>query len=127
MKARSVVMGVVAAAAMVVGGAVSASANIAWCTTDPPARAVTQDGANLSVNTYVMVLRPEVRYLNDVSSDATTSPDGNGGTLITVHVHLPAGISAARVTSSVNRFQVSASAVASGGSDVTLYLDVPKS
>jgi len=127
MKARSVVMGVVAAVAMVVGGAGSASANIAWCTTDPPARAVTQDGANLSVNTYVMVLRPEVRYLNDVSSDATTSPDGNGGALITVHVHLPAGISAARVTSSVNRFQVSASAVASGGSDVTLYLDVPKS
>ena len=127
MKARSVVVGTVAAVAMVVPAAVSASANIAWCTADPPARVVTQDGANLSVNTYVMVLRPEVRYLNDVSSDATTAPDGNGGTLITVHVHVPRNVGAARVTSSVKRFQISASTVTSGGSDVTLYLDVPKS
>ena len=127
MKARSVVMGLVAAFAMLVPAASSASANIAWCTADPPARAVTQDGANLSVNTYVMVFRPEVHYLNDVSSDATTAPDGNGGTLITVRVYVPAGLNAARVTSTVNRYQVSASVVGAGGTVVTLYLDVPKS
>lgn len=127
MKARSVVVGTMAAAAMMVGGAGSASANIAWCSADPPTQVVTGGGANLSVNTYVTVLKPEVHYLNRFTSDASTAPDGKGGTLITVHVYLPAGLSSARVTSSVNRFQVSASAIGTGGSMITLYLDVPKS
>jgi len=127
MKARSVVTGVVAAMAMVIGGTGSASANIMWCSADPPTRTVTGAGANLTVNTYVTVLQPEVHYLNDFRSDASTAPDGRGGTLITVHVYLPAGLSSARVTSSVNRYQVSASAVGAGGSVVTLYLDVPRS
>jgi len=127
MKARSVVTGAVAAGAMLIGGASAASANIAWCMADPPARAVTGDGANLTVNTYVTVVKPEVHYLNDFQSEASTAPDGKGGTLITVHVKVPAGLSTVRVTSSVNRYQVSASAVGAGGSVVTLYLDVPKS
>jgi hypothetical protein len=127
MKARSVVTGAVAAMAMVIGGAVSASANIAWCSADPPARTVTGDGANLTVNTYVTVLKPEVHYLNDFQSEASSAPDGRGGTLITVRVYVPAGLGSARVTSSVNRYQVSASAVSTGGSVVTLVLDVPKS
>ena len=52
---------------------------------------------------------------------------GTSGTLITVRVYVPAGLRSARVTSSVNRYQVSASAVSTGGSVVTLLLDVPKS
>ncbi len=127
MKARSVVTGAAAAIAVVIGGAGSASANIAWCSADPPARTVTGDGASLTVNTYVTVLKPEVHYLNDFQSEASNAPDGRGGTLITVHVYLPAGLSSARVTSSVNRYGVSASAIGAGGSLVTLYLDVPKS
>ena len=127
MKARSVVVGTLAAMAMIVGGAGSASANIAWCSADPPAQAVTSGGANLMVNTYVTVLKPQVHYLNDFTSSASTAPDGRGGTLITVRVYLPVGLSAARVTSTVNRYQVSASGSGVGGSVVILYLDVPKS
>jgi len=127
MRARSVVVGTMAAATLVVGGAGTASANIAWCSADPPAQTVTGDGANLTVNTYVTVFRPEVHYLNDFKSEASTAPDGHGGTLITVRVYLPAGLNSARVTSTVNRFGVSASATGAGGSVVTLYLDVPKS
>ena len=126
-RARSVVVGVMAASAMVIGGAGSASANIAWCMSDPPARAVTQDGANLSVNVYVTVPRSEVKLLNDVSSTASTAPDGRGGTLITVQVSLPVGMSNARITASVNRYQVTTTAASAGGTVVTLYLDVPQS
>ena len=127
MQTRSVVIGAMVAVAFMVGGAGSASANIAWCSADPPAQTVTGDGANLTVNTYVTVLKPEVHYLNDFKSVASSAPDGRGGTLITVRVYLPAGLGSVRVTSSVNRFQVSASATGAGGSVVTLYLDVPKS
>ena len=127
MKARSVVIGTMTAVALMVGGAGAASANIAWCSADPPAQTVTGGGANLTVNTYVTVFKPEVHYLKDFKSEASTAPDGHGGTLITVHVYVPAGLSSARVTSTVNRFQVSASAIGAGGSVVTLYLDVPKS
>jgi len=127
MKARSVVTGAAAAIAVVIGGAGTASANIAWCSADPPARTVTGDGANVTVNTYVTVLKPEVHYLNDFQSEAWSAPDGRGGTLIVVHVYVPAGLGSARVTSSVNRYRVSASAIGAGGSVVTLYLDVPKS
>src|SRR5947208_16268948 len=121
MKARSVVSGAAAAMVMVILGAGGVSANIAWCSADPPARTVTSSGANLTVNTYVTVLKPEVHYLNDFQSDASTAPDGRGGTLITVHVFVPTGLSTVRVTSSVNRYRVSASAIGTGGSVVTLY------
>lgn len=125
MKARSVVLGVLAAGGMLVGAAGSASANIAWCFDDPPVQVHTPGGANLTVNTSVSVARPEVRYLNAVHDAATTSPDGAGGTLITVRVYLPAGITTARIVSRVNRYSVSASAVGQGGTVVTLQLDVP--
>src|SRR2546430_2367351 len=127
MKARSVVTGVAAAMAMGIGGTGSASANIMWCSADPPATPVTRAGANLRVNPYVTVLQPGVHHRSHFRGDASTAPDGRGGTLITVHVYLPAGLSSARVTSSVNRYQVSASAVGAGGSVVSLYLDVPTS
>ena len=127
MKARTAVIGVMAAAAMVIAGAGSASANIAWCTADPPARVVTADGARLSVNTYVTVARPEAHFLKDVQSIASTASDGKGGTLITVQVSLPAGISNAQITSRVRHYDIAASAAAAGGSVVILYLDVPKS
>src|SRR5437899_12268174 len=97
------------------------------CSADPPSWTGTGAGDNLTVNTYVTVLQPEVHYLNDFRSDASTAPDGRGGTLITVHVYLPAGLSSARVTSSVNRYQVSASAVGAGGSLRPLSLDMPPS
>jgi hypothetical protein len=127
MNVRRVVLGGLVAGVLTVGGAASASANIAWCLSDPPAQVQTASGATLSVNTSVSVARSEVRFLKAVHNDATTSPDGAGGTLVTVHVYLPTGITSARIVSSVNRYAVSATAIGHGGTVVTLYLDVPTS
>lgn len=127
MNVRRVVLGGLVAGVLTVGGAASASANIAWCLSDPPAQVQTATGATLSVNTSVSVARPEVKYLRAVHNDATTSPDGAGGTLVTVHVYLPSGITSARIVSTVNRYDVFATAIGQGGTVVTLYLDVPTS
>jgi hypothetical protein len=50
------------------------------------------------------------------------TPDGKGGTLITVHVHVPASVNA-HVVSSENRYQVTTQR--DGATVITLYLDVP--
>src|SRR5712691_3298576 len=125
MKARSVMAGVLASVAMVIGGAGTASANIAWCAGDPPVHVDTLTGTNLTVNTIVIVSQPEFKFLRDVHSDAVLTPDGTGGTYITVNVHLPAGISFAYVAAQVKRYQIGANAVGRGGTTVTLHLHVP--
>jgi hypothetical protein len=125
MKARRVVASVVTAGAMLVAGAVSASANISWCIDDPPVQVETPAGTNLTVNTGVSVVSKQARYLNDVAVVAVTEPDGNGGTLITVTVTVPATIGTANVTATVNKFKVSASTTVAGGDSATLVLDVP--
>jgi hypothetical protein len=93
---------------------------------DPPVQVQTAGGTNLIVNTQVSAQQSEVHYLRQASETTTTSPDATG-TLVTVKVTLPAGITAARVTSSVNRYKVSTSAIGQGGETVTLYLEVPTS
>ena len=125
MSARSAVLGVLAAGGMVFGAAGSASANLVWCSADPPVQVVTPSGSNLTVNTTVSVVRSETKYVRAVRETTASVPDGAGGTLITVQVALPAGISTAQITGSVNRYQVTATATGSGGTTVTLHLDVP--
>ena len=125
MRARSVLAGVLVSVAMVIGGAGEASANIVWCAGDPPVQVDTVSGANVTVSTVVYVLQTEVTYLKDVHSDAVLTAAAGGGTDITVHVYLPAGISVARVVAAVKRYHVSASALGAGGTTVTLYLHVP--
>src|SRR5690348_14200041 len=125
MKARSVVGGVVAALAMVVGGAVVASANIAWCLEDPPVQVQTPTGTNLTVNVSVAVPQYQAKYINDVNVQATTAPDGAGGTLITVDVAVPATISTANVSVTVKKYKIVDSVTIPGGGTTTLHLDVP--
>jgi len=127
MKARSVVGGVLAAGAMVIGGAGSASANIAWCLYDPPVLVQTPGGSNLTVNSSVSVPASQARNINAVEVQAGTAPDGRGGTLITIHVAVPSSITTANVTATVKKFKVSTSATVAGGGATTLYLDVPTS
>jgi hypothetical protein len=127
MKARSVVVGALAAGVMVVGGAGSASANIAWCMADPPVQVQTPAGANMTVNLTVSVNPREARFIKNVVSTSVTQPDGAGGTLITVRVAVPATITVAHVTASVSRYTISDSATVLGGSSTTLHLDVPAS
>ena len=125
MKARTVIAGILASGALAVGGAGSASANIAWCTSDPPVHVDTVSGANVTVNSSVTVAKSESKYLNDVTSDAVTTANAAGGSDITVSVHLPAGISTATVVAQVKRYHVSATATGQGGSVVTVSLTVP--
>jgi len=125
MKTRSVVAGVVAAAAMVVGGAVVASANVIWCLEDPPVQVQTPTGTNLTVNVTVAVPQYQAKYINDVLVTTLTAPDGAGGTLITVNVTVPATISTANVGITVKKYKITDSATVPGGGTTTLHLDVP--
>ncbi len=125
MKARTLMTGILASGALVIGGAGSAAANIAWCTSDPPVHVDTVSGAKVTVNTSVTVAKSETIYLNDVTSDAVATANGAGGTNITVNVYLPAGISTATVVGEVKRYHVSTTAAGQGGTVVTLYLTVP--
>jgi hypothetical protein len=125
MKGRSFVLAVLMSAAMTVGGAGAASANIAWCTADPPVHVDTESGANVTVSTSVTVPRAEAGYLKDVTSDAVVTANGTGGTNIAVSVYLPATISTAIVVAEVKRYHVSSTATGVGGSTVMLYLTVP--
>lgn len=120
MKARSVVAGLAAAGAMVLLGAVGASANLVWCLSDPPTQVVTPGGQNVTVNSVVYLPAGSNSLKNDVSESAVTAPDGRGGTLITLYVHVPA---TAHVVASVRSAHISTSA--DGGPNLTLYLDIP--
>ena len=124
MKIRSVLVAAVTSVTMAMGGAISASANIAWCTSDPPVHVDTAAGSNITVNTSVTVPKSEGKLLNDVTTDAEASAEP-GGTLVTVYVGLPAGISTAQVVSSSNKYRVSATAYGTGGTTVIVYLHVP--
>ena len=125
MKARSMVAGVLAAGAMVVGGAVVASANVIWCLEDPAVQVQTATGTNLTVNVTVSVPQYQAKYINDVAVTTLTAPDGIGGTMITVQVTVPATISTANVGVTVKKYKVTDSATVPGGATTTLYLDVP--
>lgn len=125
MKARSVVVGVVASGVMLVGNAAGAPANISWCLEDPPVQVQTASGTNLTVNTAIAVPQGQAKYMAGIVVDAVTAPDGAGGTLITVNVSVPSTISVANVTATVKKFKVSASTTVAAGASAVLQLDVP--
>jgi hypothetical protein len=125
MKARSFVTAVLMSAAMAVGGAGTASANIAWCTADPPVHVDTVSGTNVTVSTSVTVPKAEGNYLKTVTSDAVVTANAAGGSDIAVSVYVPAGISTATVTAQVKRYHLSSTVTGTGGSTVMVYLTVP--
>lgn len=122
MKARSVVAAVLLGGALLAASGGAASANMVWCMEDPPIQVVTPGGHNLTVNNMVYLPPYAVHLKGSITDDASTAPDGRGGTLITVHVHVP---TSAHVVSSEYRYQVSSQK--DGSSVITLYLDVPTS
>lgn len=122
MKARSVVVGFAAAAAMLVAGQIGASANVSWCMIDPRTAVVSPGGQNLTVDTQVFMPLDSQHLKSQVQDTAVASPDIDGGTLITVHVSVPVE---SHVVSTVKSYGVSAQADGSGV--VTLYLHVPVS
>jgi hypothetical protein len=116
-----------AAGAMLLAGQAAASANIAWCVDDPPVLLQSPAGTSLVVNTQVYVSQSQVHLMRQVTDSAVSSPNSGGGTLVTVSVNLPQGMTTAEVVASVNRYNVYATAMGKGGETVTLYLVVPAS
>jgi hypothetical protein len=128
MRKRGVAVGALAAGLLVLGGQVAASANVVWCTFDPPVHVVTAGGSHLTVNNMITMSMADKDIAKLVTGDATAAPDGSGGTLITVHMSIPQGAHGASVVSINHRYNVTASASTPGGGVVlTLELDVPAS
>jgi len=123
MKFRSVLLGGLLAGTLFVAGSGAASANMVWCISDPPIQLVTPGGHYIVVNNMVYLPPQALHLKNQITDEATATSDGAGGTLITVHVHLPATAGRGHVVSSENRFRVSAER--DGNTTITLYLDVP--
>lgn len=128
MRKRVVVVGVLSAGLLVLGGQGAASANVTWCMSDPPIQVVTPGGNNLSVNNMVYLSAADMHIASQITGSATTAPDGRGGTLITVHINIPKGAHGASVVSSNFRYEVKDSdGTPNGGITLTLKLDVPTS
>ena len=128
MSRRVVVLGALAAGLLVLSGQGAASANVAWCLSDPPIQVVTPGGHNLSVNNMIYLSPIDRHIASQITADAFTAADGSGGTMITVHVYIPAGAHGANVVSSNYRYEVSdTGGTPNGGTTLTLTLDVPTS
>lgn len=127
MRKRAVVVGALAAALLVLGGSGTASANLMWCVSDPPIQVVTPGGHYLMVNNMIYLSPADWHNAKLITDDAQVAPNGRGGSLITVHVYIPATIRGAYVVSSNYRYRVADARDGSGGRILTLTLDVPTS
>ena len=127
MKVRSLVVAVGLGVALLIAAPGSASANIMWCAGDPPVQVRTPGGHWLTVNNYLYI-SPMYRHLaSQITADGYALSDGHGGSLITVHVHVPRGLDHVFVVSDEQRYQITTSGAGPGGTEITLTLDVPVS
>ena len=122
MKVKTVLAGVAVACGLTAASTAGASANIMWCVGDPPLQMSSPAGTNFTVNTQFFTTDSKQHLSQQLTEKVTSTPDGHGGTLVTVEVFGPAGQNVT-VVASVNKFKVSAQA--SGAGDVIVQLDVP--
>ena len=120
MKARSVACGGLLAGLLVWASSVGASAQVEWCSSDPPLQVITPGGHYLVVNNQVTLPAYAQHLKNRITDSATATADGQGGTIITVHVFVPAP---AHVVAWEYRYQVHSQR--DGDHVVIVYLDVP--
>ena len=125
MRKRVLVVGGLTAILLGATGQGAASANVMWCVSDPPVQVVTPGGHSLTVNNMVYLSVTDRHSAKLITDDASAAPDGFGGTMITVHVYVPAAVHGALSVSSDNRYRVSASGRGNSDSVITLQLDVP--
>ncbi len=92
----------------------TASAHVVWCMYDPPVQVVTPGGQYLTVNNTIY-LPPTERHVSSHFPATATA----------IRVQVASGVSSARVVSSVQRYQVTSSVGGTGGTVVSLDLDVP--
>ena len=125
MRLRRLVLAGVLGVLLTMAAQMPASANVAWCVYDPPVQVVTPGGHNLVVNNFIY-LSPAYKHLaSHITADGYALPNGPGGTLITVHIHVPQAVGALHVVASNNRYRVRVEGGGTGGTVVTLNLDVP--
>lgn len=122
MKLKRVLVGAVAACGLSVASAGSAAANVMWCVGDPPVQMSSASGTNFTVNTQVYTTNSKQHLGQQIAEQVTSTPDGSGGTLVTIQVFAPAGQSIT-VVASVNKYKVSGQSSGTGGA--TVQLDVP--
>ena len=122
MKLRTAVVGAAAACGLTVMSAGGAAAIVMWCVGDPPVQMSSASGTNFTVNTQIYTTDSKQHLSQQLTEEVTSTPDGHGGTLVTVEVFAPAGQNVS-VVASVNKLKVSAQA--SGAGDVIVQLDVP--
>ena len=122
MKVRKALVGSLAACGLTVMSAGGAAANVMWCVGDPPLQMSSPSGTNFTVNTQLYTTSSKQHLSQQLAEEVTSTPDGHGGTLVTVEVFGPVGQNVT-VIASVNKYKVSAQA--SGSGDVIVQLDVP--
>jgi len=121
-KFRTMLAGGAVACGLMVASTAGASANVMWCVGDPPVQMSSPAGTNFTVSTQIYTTGDKQHLSQLVDEIVTSSPDGHGGTLVTVEIQGPSG-QPMTVIASVNKFKVSGKA--SGTGDVVVTLDVP--
>ena len=127
MRLRTLVVAGALAAGLVAAAPSSASANILWCAGDPPVQVVTPGGHYLVVNNYLYVPPAYLHLAKNVTAVGYAVPDGALGTLVTVRVHVPSGLSHLLVVSAQQHYRITTSGDGAGETEITLTLDVPES
>ena len=123
MKVKSVVLGGLLAGVLFIAGSGEGSANMTWCMSDPPIQVVTPGGHYLVINNVVYLPPSALHLKNKVWDEAVATPNGRGGTHITVYVHVPDTAGRAHVISSSYRYRVATQE--DGVSTIRLDMDVP--
>jgi len=127
MRTRTLFIAGALAVGVVAASPGSASANILWCMGDPPVQVVTPGGHYVEINNYLYVAPVYALLAEQITADGSAVTDGTGGSLVTVHVHVPAGLGRLYVVSAQQQFQVSTAGNGPGGTAITLTLDIPES
>ena len=122
MKVKRLLAGAVVACGMLVASPAVASANIMWCVGDPPVQMKSPSGTNFTVTTQIFTSGDRLRLSQLVEEVVVSTPDGHGGTLVTVEILGPAD-QAMMVVASVYKYKVAN--VAAGVGVVRVTLDVP--
>jgi hypothetical protein len=123
MRLKTVLAGVTVACGLTAASTAGATANIMWCVGDPPAQVSSASGTQFNVNTQIYSTVAH-QHLSQYLETVTTTPDGSGGTLVTVDVEGPAG-QYFTVVASVHKGKGTISAQSSGTGEVFVVLDVP--
>ena len=127
MRRRTLFVAGALAVGLVASAPGTASANVLWCVGDPPVQVVTPGGHNVEINNYLYVAPAFGHLAAQTTADGSAVADGIGKTLVTIHVHVPSGLSRLYVVSAQQHYQVSTTGSGPGGTDITLTLVIPES